>query len=111
VFAGVVVSRSSVGKWFAQSRAVAYLVPGVCIFLLAILVTVSSSVSVKWQLAKHVFRVSQCIFCGLYYVLLITGSAAASSLSTNFNLPATDFLTHEANSSGIAFYVVYIYSA
>lgn len=31
---------SSVGKWFAQSRAVAYLIPGVCILLLGILVAV-----------------------------------------------------------------------
>lgn len=43
-FVAVVVNRSSVGKWFAQSRAVAYLIPGVCILLLAILVTVSCSV-------------------------------------------------------------------
>jgi len=36
------VIRSSVGKWFAQSRAVAYLIPGVCFMLLAILLTVSN---------------------------------------------------------------------
>jgi len=43
-----VLSRSSVGKWFAQSRAVAYLIPGVCLLLLGILLTVRSLMFFLW---------------------------------------------------------------
>jgi len=56
----LLVSRSSVGKWFAQSRAVAFLVPGFCLLLFAILITVSNSVAswevFTWSPLMHVFN-------------------------------------------------------
>jgi len=59
----LLVNRSSIGKWFAQSRAVAYLIPGVCLLLFAVLITVSASATVcKALVWSHLMRAfNECV--------------------------------------------------